>query len=121
MNFVVRSLKFSSELVGSLVNQPSGPSWREVGNILHHSALVVVYKVICVLKKFRCLSRSVEPSYGLMVNPFHIGGSGVSIILFVNGCPLRSSSSSGQDCFEKFGEFKEYGESSELIGSAPGI
>jgi len=28
----------------------------------HHSALSVVYKVICVLKTFRCSSRSVEPS-----------------------------------------------------------
>ena len=48
------------ELVGSLVNQPSGPSWREVGNTLHHSVLSVVYKIICVLKTFRCPSGSVH-------------------------------------------------------------
>ena len=62
MNFVIRSLKLPTELVESWVNQPSGPSWREVGNTLHHNALSVVYKVICVLKTFRCSSGSVEPS-----------------------------------------------------------
>ena len=99
MNFIVRSLKFPTELVGSLVNQPSGPSRREVGNTLHHNALSFVYKIICVLKMFRCSSGLVEPSSGLMVNPFHTGGSGALIISFVNGCPFWSSSSGGFKLF----------------------
>jgi len=62
VNFVDRTLKFLTDLEGSPVNQPSGPSWREVGKTLHHTTLLVVYKVICVLKTFRCSSGSVEPS-----------------------------------------------------------
>jgi len=81
------------------VSQPSGPSWIEVGKTLHHTDLLVVYKVICALNTFRCSSGSVEPSYNLIVNPFHLGGSGMSIISYVNGCPLVSSSSSRAGLF----------------------
>jgi len=61
-NFIDRTLKFPMELGGSLVNHSSDPSLREVGKTLHHTTLLVVYKVFCVLKTFRCLSGSVEPS-----------------------------------------------------------
>ena len=99
MNFVVRTLKFPTELGGSPMNQLSGPSWREVGKTLHHTALLVVYKVFYVLKTFKCSSGSVEPSLSLIVNPFHLERRGVSIISFVNGCPLGSSSSFGRGVF----------------------
>ena len=42
VNFVVRTLKLPTELEGSWMNQLSGPSWREVGNTLHHAALLVL-------------------------------------------------------------------------------
>jgi len=80
MDFPAKTLKFPTELGGRPVNQSSGPSWREVGKILHHTDLLVVYKVICVLKTSKCSFGSVEPSYSLILSPFHLGGSGVSII-----------------------------------------
>ena len=60
MNFDAKTLTFPTELGGRLVNQPSDPSWREAGKTLHHNDLLVVYKVICALKTFKCSSGSVE-------------------------------------------------------------
>ena len=95
VNFVARTLKFPTELGGRAVNHPSDPSWRVVRKTLHQINLSIVYKVLYVLKTFRCSSRLVEPSYNLIVRHFHLEGSGASIISSDNGCPLRSSSSSG--------------------------
>jgi len=62
VNFVSKTLKFVTELVGSPVNHPNGPSRRDVGKTLHHIVWSIVYKVIWVLKMFKCSSGSEEPS-----------------------------------------------------------
>jgi len=43
---VVKTLKFVTEFEGSPVNHPNRPSWREIGKTLHHTALLVMYRVI---------------------------------------------------------------------------
>jgi len=90
-NFDTSVLKQSMEFGGSLVSQLKGPSFSEVRNTPHRTAVSEVYKLICMMYTFMCSSRSVVLSYRSMLKPFHTAGSYAPIMWSVNGCQRNTS------------------------------
>jgi len=58
VNFSSKTSKLAMELGGRSVNHLRGPSLSDVGKTLHHTVWSTVYRIIYVLKIFRCSSGS---------------------------------------------------------------
>ena len=82
--------KQSTELGGNRVNQLSAGPFRDVGKTRQRIASSKVYNLAWVVKTSTCSSRSVVPSYWLIVNPFQRAGSSTSIIPSTKGWRLAA-------------------------------
>ena len=80
--------KQSIELGGNRVNQLSAGPFRDVGNTRQRIASSEVYNPTWVVNTSTCSSRSVVPSYWLIVNPFQCAGSSTSMISSTKGWRL---------------------------------
>ena len=86
--------KQSIELGGNRVNQLSAGPFRDVGKTRQRIASFEVYNPAWVVKTSTCSSKSVVPSYWLIVNPFQRAGSSTSMIPSTKGWRLAALASS---------------------------